>query len=822
MLGMLERLLGDVCYALRTLRTNPGFTAVAVLTLALGIGANTAIFTLIDSLLLRTLPLREPQDLVRIRAVAERVSDNFSYAIVNALAERKDIFSGVAGFNRTTFSVGQPGALTRVNGAWVTGEYYETLGIGAALGRLIVPADDTVGAAPVAVLSHAYWQRAHAGDPNVVGQTVPIGGVAVTIVGVSARGFAGTTVERPSDITIPTAAVPLIEPTSAMLLEPGNFWLVTLARPSSGLSAEGAAERLAVAWPQIAEQAVSPQWPPARRRQIVDLKLELIPGGTGYSALRAPFERPLFVLMGIVTLVLLIACANVANLLLARGAARERELSVRVAVGAGGGRIVRQLLTESALLSIVGAALGIWLAFVASRFLVDVFVAGTGPVELDVSPSLRVLGFTAAITVATTLLFGVAPALRAVHVAPVRALRGDGGSARSQPRLANALVAAQIALALLLLVGAGLFAQTLANLRAVDAGFREEGVLVADVDARREGLSGPALVAFYEALLERVRSLPGVASASLSSNVPLSGASSSEAIVPVGQDFPERDNALVVNVMPGFFDTLGTRLLQGRDVTAKEVGSSTVALVNETYAARYFADRNPLGERLTARAQPPTTVEIVGVVEDTVGNSLRTAPLPTIYYSYAQRVASGTFIFNTTLLVSVSGGLATTARALRTELARQFPSSAVEVRALTAQVDRALQQERLLATLAGGFGVLGLVLACVGIYGLFSYNLARRTREFGIRIALGARQGCVVRLAVGDAARLLVAGLVVGAPAALAASRWVESMLFGLQPADPMVLAGAAALLTAAGLAAAYVPARRAARVNPVVALRLE
>jgi predicted permease len=526
--------------------------------------------------------------------------------------------------------------------------------------------------------------------------------------------------------------------------------------------------------------------------------------------------------MGIVTLVLLIACANVANLLLARGAAREREISVRVAVGAGGGRIVRQLLTESALLSVAGAALGIWLAFVASRFLVDMFVVSTGPVDLDVAPSLNVLGFTAAVAVATTLLFGVAPALRAARVAPVRALRGDGGTARSGPRLAGALVAAQIALSLLLLVGAGLFVQTLGNLRAVDAGFREEGVLVADVDARREGLSGPALLAFYDTLLERVRALPGVSSASLSSNVPLSGASSSEAIVPVGQDFPERDNALVVNVMPGFFDTLGTRLLAGRDVTENDVGSSSVALVNETYAARYFADRDPLGERLTARTRPPSTVEIVGLVEDTIANSLRTAPLPTIYYSYPQRVESGAFIFNTTLLVRASGSLATTAGALRAELARQFPNTTVEVRPLTAHVDRALEQERLMATLAGGFGALGLVLACVGIYGLFSYNLARRTREFGIRIALGAPQSRVLRLAVGGAARLLIVGLVVGVPAALAASRWVESMLFGLQAMDPIVLAAAAALLTCAGFAAAYFPARRAAHVDPVTALRSE
>jgi putative ABC transport system permease protein len=823
MLGTLklEQLLGDVRYALRTLRNKPGFTSVAVLTLALGIGANTAIFSLIDSLMLRTLPVQEPQTLVRIKPAGGGVTENFSYAIVGALAQRDDIFSGVAGFNRTLFNVGQPGSLTRVNGAWVTGEYYATLGIRAALGRLLGPQDDAVGAPPAAVLSYAYWQRRYAGDEAVIGETIPIGGVAVTIVGVSPRGFSGTTVERPADVTIAAAAVPQIQPTSATLLQPGNFWLIALARPSAGLSREAAAARLAAVWPAIAEQTISRDWPPARRQQMADLKLELVPGATGYSALRAPYQRPLFVLMGIVTLVLLIACANVANLLLARGAAREREISVRIAVGAGGGRIVRQLLTESALLSVLGAALGVWLAFVASRFLVG-FVVGFGPVELDVAPNLRVLGFTAAIAAATAMLFGLAPALRAAGAAPVRALRGDGGTARSEPRLAGVLAAAQIALSLLLLVGAGLFVQTLSNLRDVDSGFSEDGVLIADVDARREGLSGTALLAFYDRLLESVRALPGVTSASLSSNVPLSGSSSSQAIVPVGQTLPQNDNALVVNVMPQFFATLGTRLLAGRDVADTDVGPVSIALVNEAYAARYFADRAPLGERLMSREQPGSTIEVVGIVEDAVGNSLRAPPRPTVYYAYAQRVASGAFIFNTTLSVRVSGGLAVTADALSAELARQFPNAIVEVGALTAQVDRALQQERLMATLAGGFGVLGLVLVCVGIYGLFSYNLARRTRELGIRVALGARQGSVLRLAVGGAVRLLLAGLVVGVPAALAASRWLEAMLFGLQPTDPLVLTAAVTLLTGAGLAAAYFPARRAARIDPVVALRLE
>jgi predicted permease len=822
----LEQFWRDVRYALRTLLQQPAFSVTAVLALTLGIGATTAIFTLIDALLLRSLPVREPQELVQLVMVdarAPRPTDTFSYAIVGALAEQREIFAGFAGFTRSSFNVGLPGALRHVDGALVTGEYYETLGVRPVAGRLLGADDDKPGAPPAAVLGYAFWQREYAGDPAAVGQTILLNGVAVPIIGVSQPGFSGVTVGAVADVTAAVAALPQLDAININLLGPGNFWLRAIARPQPGVSAERAEQHLSAVWPQIAERVLSPSWSAEQRRTAADARLRLVPGGTGYTPLRSLFSRPLFVLMAVVSLVLLIACANVANLLLALATVREREISVRLAVGAGRGRIFRQLLTESALLSVVGASFGIGLAAVASRLLLDVFATGPFKSDLDVTPSWHVLSFTIAIAVATATVFGVAPAITASAGSPARALKSDGRPSRSRTVLLSALACAQIALSLLLLVGAGLFTQTLRNLRGVDAGFEAVGVLLADVDARKEGLSGAGLLAFYDDLLERVRAIPGVASASMSSNVPLSGSSWSEPVAPAGQPLPETDNALFVAVMPGFLETLGTRLVAGREIAPSDVGRPSVAIVNEAFAKAYLGGRVPLGDSLTANVtRPASTLAIIGVVEDTVAGSLRVPAWPTVYVSYAQRVLSSGFIPNTTLEVRAAGTLSAVAPALRAALRDRLPNAPLEVRALSDQVDRALVQERLMASLAAAFGALGLLLACIGIYGLLAYRMARQTREIGIRIALGARESSVLWLVGRSVLRLLTLGFAAGLPAAWALSRYVESMLFGLRPTDPLVLGGAAVLLGAAAVAAAYLPARRAARLPPMTALRLE
>jgi predicted permease len=828
----LEHFYRDVQYAFRTMRQSPGFTATAVLSLALGIGANTAIFSLIDALMLRWLPVRDPQELVQLKMRTARGTppgETFSYAIVTAFADQEDIFSGVSGFSGTSFSVGPRGSVNRVSGAWVTGDYYETLGLNPAMGRLLTRADDRPGAPPVAVISYGYWERQFARSPEAIGQSVPMNGVPVTIAGVSPAGFVGANVGAIADVTMPVAALPVLDPGAAGLLGPGNFWLRILARPQRSVSIAQAEARLAIVWPQLSERVIDTGWPLARRKAMAESTFEVVPGGTGYTYLRELFRKPLMVLMAVVALVLLIACANVANLLLARAAARQREISVRLAIGAGRGRIIRQLLTESTLLSSLGAVLGICLAWFTSRFLVGILSIGGNSsgspfaVVLDLNPNWHVLGFTSAVAIATGVLFGLAPAFQSTAAGPSPVLKDDARMTRSRSRLLSSLVSVQVALSLTLLVGAGLFMRTLQNLLNIDPGFRREGVLLVDVDGRPEGYREARLAAFYQELLDRVRQVPGVVSASISSHTPLSGSTWSEAVAPKGQPVPERDNAIFIAAGPNFFTTMQTPLISGREFDARDQGNANVAVVNQTFATRYFQGRNPVGEYLSATVtRPPSDLRIVGVVRDSITAGLRAAPRSTVYVSYFQRAASAGFIANTTLEIRAAGSLSQAASAIRKELQPSFPNAPVEVRALSDQVARTLVQERLMASLAGGFGALGLLLACVGLYGVLAYSVVRRTKEIGVRMALGAQQSRVVWMVARSALVLVAWGIALGLPAAWIASRWVKSMLFGLTPADPTTIAAAALLLGAAGLAAAYFPARRGARVDPMTALRHE
>ena len=823
----LEQLYRDVEYAFRTMRRNRAFTATVVLSLALGIGANTAIFSLIDALMLRWLPVRDPQELVLLKLrsgkSAAATGERFSNAIVAALGEQKQIFSDVCGFSSGLFDVGGSGAVNRVPGAWVTGGYYETLGLNPELGRLLGPADDRPGAPAAAVISYGYWERQFARDPDVIGRPMLVDGAAVTIAGVSPRGFHGANVGSEADITMATSTLAVLEPGFAGLLGPGNFWLAVLARPQAGVSAENAQARLAVVWPRIAEPAISPAWPAAMRKEMAESTFELAPGGTGYTNLRDRFRTPLLVLMAATGLVLLIACANAASLLLARASARQREISVRLAIGAGRGRVIRQLLTESTLLSLLGASVGVLLAWVTSQFLVDVFTGGKSaaggvPAAFDLAPNWHVLAFASAAAVANGILFGLAPAWQTTALGGSRVVKDDARIPRSRSRLLSSLVAAQVSLSLLLLVGAGLFARTLQNLLHVDAGFRREGVLLVNLDGEREGYGGARLSAFYRSLLDRVRQVPGVVSASIASHTPLSGATWSEAVARKGEPVPERDNAVFIAAGPKFFETMGTRVMAGREFDERDEGTPNVAMVNQAFAAQHFPGQNPVGQYLTATVtRPPSDLQIVGVVQDVATGSLRAAARPVVYVAYFQRTPR-----NDALVMRAAGSAAGAAAAIRQALQPSFPKTSIEVLGLTEQVERALVRERLLANLAGGFGVLGLALACVGLYGLMGYSVVRRTREIGIRVALGAQRRGVLWMVAQGALRLVAVGVICGMPAAWVASRWLRSMLFGLKAMDPGVVAGAVMLLGVAGLAAAYIPARRATRVDPMAALRHE
>jgi len=811
----LDEMSRDVRYACRMFARRPGLTATIVVTLALAIGANTAIFTLVDALMLRWLPVRDPQELILLKfqtADAKSPSESFSYPIVRALDDQRDLFAGVAGFSGYAFDVGAAGSVHRVSGALVTGAYYETLGLNPAAGRLIRRDDDAAGRALVAVVSDGFWQREFARRSDIVGRSLILNGIPVAVIGVSPPGFVGANVGSIADITIPIAALPHVSPQAAALLGAGNFWLRVLARPRLGASDAEAEARLNVLWPRIADALIAPHWPTSRRKAMADAVFRFSPGATGWTHLRETYATPLFVLTAIVVLVLLIACANVASLLLARASARQREIAVRLALGAGRGRIIRQLLIESVLLSAIGAAGGVALAAFAGRFLVDLISTGPFRVAFDLTPNWHVVAFTSGVAVATAVTFGIAPAVHATAAGPTIGLKDDARMSGSRSRLLPALVSTQVALSLVLVVGASLFIRTLQNLERFDPGFTAPGVLLADFEGRRTALP--------EDLLEAIQRVPGVISASVSTHTPLSGSIWSEPAVPAGQPIPERDNAYFVAAAPQFFTTLQIPLLAGREFSAHDSPESpAVAVINQRFAQRFFPNQNPVGRHLAASVRGRTRdLEIVGVVQNTNAAGLRAAAPPTVYVAYAQLAGD----FPTTLEIRAAGPIGPVAAAVQQTLRARLPTAMIDVRPLSQQVDATLVQERLLATLAGAFGFLAIGLTCIGLYGLLAYTVVRRTKEIGIRMAMGAQRTQVVAMVLSDAARLVVLGIAAGLPAAFAGTRGVQSMLFGLKPTDPAAIAGAIALLGAAALAAAYLPARRASLVDPLSALRHE
>lgn len=804
----------DLRFASRALTRNPGFAATVVVTLALGIGANTAIFSLIDSLMLPWLPVKNPQELVQITfrpRSSEPPGVSFSYPIVRALGNQTEIFSAAGGFFSASFKVGVPDSASRVHGAWVTGGFYETLGLQPAAGRFLEKSDDEPGAAPVAVVRYEYWDRHLSHRAETVGQVILVNGVPVTIVGVSPAGFTGANVGDVADITLPVAAIAQVQPLSAPLLAPGNFWLRVLARPRSGLSVAEAEARLAVAWPRISAEVIPSSWPQAQQNALANAAFELRNAGTGWSYLRDMYRRPLWVLMAMVALVLLIGCANVAGMLLARAATRRREMAVRLAIASGRGRIVRQFLIESTLLSLIGAAFGVCLAWPSSRFLLAILSTGPGQVALDLTPNGHVLGFTVAVALATALLSGIGPALHITAAAPSDVLKDDVRMT-TRSRLLASLATLQVALSLVLLVGASLFVRTLKNLRDFNPGFNRQSVLLVDFEALRDPIPGD--------VLDEVRLVAGVKSVSMSTHTPLSGATWTDAAVPLGEALPEGDNAIFVGTAPRFFETMQTPVRAGREFTQRDSDASVpVAIINEAYAAKFFPDRNAIGEHLSARVRrKDSDMEIVGIVSNTYSMSIRTAPYPTVYVPYAQLKAN----IPTTLEIRATGSLDQVASGVKTILYRKLPGMPVDTHPLSTQVEATIVEERMIVTLATGFGFLALVMSCLGVYGLLAYSVTQRTKEIGIRMALGARSGGVIALMLRNAIGLMLRGVMLGLPAALAASSCLKSTLFGLSPADPGAIGTAILLSAAAALVAAYLPARRASQIDPIFALRHE
>jgi predicted permease len=844
---LLHDLAQDVRYALRMMQKNAGFTAVAVLTLALGIGANTAIFSLIDGVMLRGLPARDPEELVVLKWSAHATPRNgstssygdcpygegggpspagcsFSLPFLTELRSR-NLMSGMAAFaGAPRLQLGGNGPASFIDGQLVSGDYFATLGVRAALGRTLAPEDDTGTAPPVAVLNHRAWRRAFGADPAAVGKTIRLNGVTVTIVGVAEPSFVSLTPGIAYDVWLPLSLRPRIDPHwNAAADGAGAWWLVIIGRLGPGLRARAEAA-ISLLYRNEVVHGATPLLDAA-----ADPRVELEPADRALTGSRGRYSRQLIVLMAAVGIVLSIACANVAGLMLARASARRREMAVRLALGAGRGRIVRQLLTESVLIALLGGALGAALAGWGVGAIVSFATAAQSGAGFAADVNGRVLLFTAAISIVTGIVFGLAPAFRGTRLDLASALKQGPASpagARSFG-LGSALVVAQVALSILVLVAAGLLARTLGNLRAIDSGFDTRNMLVFGIDPSRSGYKSAARVdELYRDLQSKLAALPGVTSVSYSSMSLLSG---SLMTTSVRLDGPRVVDADYLHVSPHFFETLDMPLLAGRAFSSTDspAAAATVgaAVVNETFVRRYLPGMNPVGHRFELDDdEPRPALQIVGVVRDAKYNDLRRDIQPTLYVP-----AGG---HPPTADVPVSGGgvhfevrAAAAASALIAEVrdvvARIDTNLALfDVKTEAEQVDQLLYKERLLARLSGLFGLLALALSCIGLYALLSYEVTRRSREVGIRMALGAQGRDVRRMVVRQGLTLAAAGIAFGTAGAWAITRYLVSLLYGVSPMDPLTLAGVAALLLAVAFAACYLPARRATRVDPMVALR--
>ena len=810
----------DVRYGVRGFRKTPGFTAVAVVTLALGIGANLAIFNVLDALLLRPLPVPNASQLVTLtRWIGNNPSPSFSYPQIRALADRTDLFASLCGIGSATLFSGPPDALEAVGTAFVSGKYFETLGLVPFAGRLLSHGDDQPSAPPVAVISHSYWMRRFAADPSIVGRTILLEGQQIPIVGVTPPGFDGATIGYRADVTMAIYAQSKLQPEEDGGTTADQRWLLVLARPAPSLTRDQLQARLDVAWRQLLEVTTAAGLSADARRRALSMTLSVDNGARGPSRLRTPLRRPLIVAYALVTLVLLIACVNVANLLLARGAARAREIALRLAIGAGRGRIIRQLLVESALLAAAGTAAGVWIAWVGSEAIADLIVArSAGPdasvAALPVTPDARVLGVTVLIAFATTVIFGIVPAWRASMTAP--GVVASGRVAESHGRLGAALIVAQVSLSLVLVIGAGLFARTLHNLRTVDRGFTPDNVLLASVDPRRAGLSSPELQAFNQSVLATVESLPGVGAVSLAAVTPLQGGGMSTPMTVNGASTGLEE--VYFNIVgPRFFEIVGTALVAGRDLTdADNAGAPAVAVVNQAFVRKHLTGADPLGQRVRINPQLPE-MQIVGVVKDAVYETLRAAAPATVYASYLQTRGRPM-----TLVIESRGPMNDVSAAVRGAIQPKTPATPMRIRSFAAQIESSLFQARLMRSLTAIFGGLALALAAIGLYGLMSYMVATRTREIGVRLALGARPWRVQGMVLASALRMVAVGIIAGLPLALLSSRLIAGMVFGLTPTDVPTIGSAVVVLALVGAASAAAPARRAAKLDPVRAIHVE
>jgi predicted permease len=838
-----ETVWQDVRFAVRILRKSPGFAMVVVLTLALGIGANTAIFTLVNAVLLQTIPVRHPEELMVLRWSAHKSPEStgmssfgdctmhrsagdesgcsMPYPVYRALAESRDVFADVTAFAGTTeVNLAGNGQASIALGEIVSGTYFDTLSVPAALGRTLGIADEQKGASAVAVLDYRYWQKMFGGASGVLGRTIRLNNVAFTIVGVADRGFTRLTPGKSADVYVSVSQAKALGLRWGASEDPESWWVTVVARLKSGVKRTEAEAAANVAFRNATMHAAKPAWKAAD-----DPRLTLVPAQDGLSGFRRGLGEPLRLLMAAVGIVLLIACANVAGLLLARSTSRERELAVRLALGASRRRVMQQMLTESILLSLAGAALGTLLAYTCANALAA--FASTnwhGQLHIDVSPDLRVLLFTMVIALATGIGFGLAPAIRGSRTRSAAEMsRGTTEAAllntpagRRRASLGSTLVVLQVALSIVMLTGAGLLLRTLGKLRGVDAGFDTRNVLLLWINPALAGYDKTHVQGFYENLQQRLSSLPGVVAVSYSSTALLDGGLWTEDVKVEGQTSKQSVDSQMLRVGPHYFETMRLPLLRGRPLNLADIrGGPPAAIVNEAFVRKFLEGRDPIGLHFGSDEKDAPQWTIVGVARDAKYASLEDEDAPTAYVPLD--TGGATFELRTAL---APAGLIPAVRKAVQDVDDNVP--VIQVRTQSESIDRLLFSQRLMARLLGGFAALGLGLACIGLYGLLSYEVARRTREIGVRTALGAQRSHVLALFLGRGLIVVLLGSAAGVGAAAGVTRLLASLLYGVRTFDPLTFLGAAVLFSVVGLLACFLPVLRAMRVDPAVALRCE
>jgi putative ABC transport system permease protein len=833
-LGLVDTVAQDLRYGARLLRRNPLFAGVAILTLALGSGANTAIFQLVNAVRLRTLPVENPHELVEIaidthdkgrtgRFTGRR--PRLSHPVYERIRQEQQVFSGIAVWGSVTFDLSQGGESRPVQGMWVNGEFFNALGVKAQAGRLFTAADDVRGcASPAVVLSSAFWHREYGANPAAIGRTLRLDGFPYEIAGVAPDSFFGVDVGQGFDVAVPLCAEPHSRGLQTGINKPDTWFLAALGRLKPGVHLTAAESHLRTISSPIFQATLPSRYTPDDAKSYLAFTLIAIPAGTGVSSLRTAYATPLWILLGATAVVLLVACANLANLMLARATTREREIAVRLAIGASRRRVVRQMLSESLLIAALGTAAGLLLASWLSRTLVAFLSTGNNQLFLDLVLDWRVFGFTAGLAVTACLLFGLTPALRATVTDPGATIKASGrGTTDTRERFSvrRALVVVQVALSLVLVVGAGLFGQSLRNLLTLDPGFRHQNLLVVNMDVRRAGVAVQQRPLLYDRIVERLASLPGVASTSQVAILPVGGSVWNNRIIVGG--VTQQTFVNFNSVGRNYFRTMGISMVGGRDFSRDDrLTSPKVTIINELFARTFFSGQSPIGQSFQVEAgpgEPQRSYEIVGVVKDSKYRDLRSTIPPQAFLPASQDSEpdpSLQAVIRTALPAStVSAEVTTAVREIHPSILLQFSTLEQTIRS-------SLTSERLMATLSGFFGGLAMLIATIGLYGVMSYTAEKRRMEIGIRIALGADRAAVVRMIVGEAAKLLVISLPLGVALSLSGGYFAAALLYGLKPWDPTTLVIATAGLGLVATLASWIPAQRAARLEPTAALRQE